>query len=202
MSRGRIGKEVGVETFTAAVEGSRALDRAARAVAPRVAPLGRGTARRVLSGEWQGHALHPLLTDVPIGFWTTSFVLDLVGGRASRAASQRCIGLGLLAVPVTALAGWSDWVSEVGERADDAAAVRRTGAAHAALNAGAAAAYAASWQARRRDRHATGVAWGLVGATVASLAGHLGGHLAYRLGVGSGRPSAEGPSDGSSNEEE
>src|ERR671937_183572 len=31
-----------------------------------------------LHGRWLGHALHPVLTDVPIGLWLASAVLDVV----------------------------------------------------------------------------------------------------------------------------
>ncbi|MDP8927642.1 MAG: hypothetical protein M3O70_03450, partial [Actinomycetota bacterium] len=30
----------------------------------------------VLRGRWLGHPLHPVLTDVPIGLWTSAVVLD------------------------------------------------------------------------------------------------------------------------------
>ena len=43
--------------------------------------LDRQPLKDVLSGTWLGHPLHPLLTDLPIGFWTSAFTLDLVGGR-------------------------------------------------------------------------------------------------------------------------
>ena len=48
--------------------------------------LARPEADRVkdlLHGRWLGHALHPALPDLPIGFWTSAFVLDLVGARTS-----------------------------------------------------------------------------------------------------------------------
>src|SRR5260370_8198870 len=32
----------------------------------------------LLNGTWLGHALHPVLTDVPIGCWTSTALLDLV----------------------------------------------------------------------------------------------------------------------------
>lgn len=152
--------------------------------------------RTLLSGHQLGHALHPMLTDLPIGFWTTSFVLDLVGGSAGRDISRRCIALGLATVPATALAGWSDWSAATASSTDetlmadshkevtDPAAIRRVGVAHAVLNGSATLAYAASWLARRRGKQATGVAWGLIGATAATAAGHLGGHLVFRLGTG------------------
>jgi hypothetical protein len=38
-----------------------------------------GAAKDVLSGVWLGHALHPILTDIPIGAWTSSVVLDWIG---------------------------------------------------------------------------------------------------------------------------
>jgi hypothetical protein len=33
--------------------------------------------RNCLHGTWLGHPLHPLITDVPIGAWSVSTVLDL-----------------------------------------------------------------------------------------------------------------------------
>jgi hypothetical protein len=55
----------------------------------------------ILGGMWLGHPLHPVLTDVPIGCWTSAVVLDLLGGTGSRKAAQRLIGLGVAAaVPI------------------------------------------------------------------------------------------------------
>ncbi len=58
----------------------------------------RAACRDLLTGRWLGHAVHPVLTDLPIGFWTSAFTLDLIGGRRSRAAAQRLVGLGVLSV--------------------------------------------------------------------------------------------------------
>ena len=135
--------------------------------------LSTGTARRVLSGEWLGAPLHPVLTDLPIGFWTSAWCLDIVGGRGSRRAAQRLVALGVLSVPAAAAAGISDWHSI------DDRGTRRVGALHGALNVGATLVYLASWRARRSGHHGRGVAWGWVGATLATAAGHLGGHLAF-----------------------
>src|SRR5215218_5278050 len=85
----RLAEEVGRAT---------ALDGPAEAVAGAVRnAVPRGPVKDALSGVPLGHALHPLLTDLPIGTWTSSLLLDLVGGRAARAASERLIALGLLA---------------------------------------------------------------------------------------------------------
>jgi nitrite reductase/ring-hydroxylating ferredoxin subunit/uncharacterized membrane protein len=139
--------------------------------------IGRGKARDALTGAWLGHALHPVLTDLPIGFWTSAFTLDLIGGRRSRAAAQRLVGLGVLTALPAAAAGAADW-------SDTAGKDRRVGLVHAALNSAAIACFTASWFARRRGRHARGVLYGLAGSTVATGGGFFGGHLVQRLGIG------------------
>lgn len=137
------------------------------------AALPRGPRKDALHGVWLGHPLHPLLTDLPIGFWTSAWVLDIVGGRRSRPAARRLVGLGVLSAVPTVAAGFADW-SEL-ERPE-----RRVGAVHAVANAAATGLYALSYLARRRGRPGAGVALGWAGATAATAGGYLGGHLAYR----------------------
>ncbi|MEA2151696.1 MAG: hypothetical protein QOD69_3526 [Solirubrobacteraceae bacterium] len=158
-----------------------ALDGPAKAVGSKVRQLlPAGPVKDALSGTWLGHPLHPLLTDVPIGTWTSATILDLVGGESGRPAARRLIGVGLLAAGPTAWAGWSDWAdSEVGDEE-----VRRIGIVHAAANGSAALLYGASLIARRRGAHATGVLLGLAGAGAMGAAGWLGGDLTYARGVG------------------
>ena len=92
-----------------------------------------GPAKDALSGVWLGHALHPLLTDLPIGSYTSAVLLDWLGGRDAQQAADRLIGLGLLFTLPTAATGMTEWAdSEVGDPA-----VRRVGLVHAALNVGA-----------------------------------------------------------------
>ncbi len=141
----------------------------ARAVAAR--PL-----KDLLSGSWLGHPFHPLLTDIPIGAWTSAFVLDLVGGRRSQEAADLLIGLGVLAAVPTAATGASDWSDYLGEE-------RRIGFLHAMANVAATACYGASYLARRRGSRARGVGLSLAGAALATGGGYLGGHLAYVRGV-------------------
>src|SRR5688500_15069594 len=31
-------------------------------------------------GSWLGHPVHPALTDLPIGFWTSAMAVDFLGG--------------------------------------------------------------------------------------------------------------------------
>lgn len=141
---------------------------------------GPGTLKDLVSGTWMGHALHPLLTDLVIGSWTSVTLLDLLGGSGSDEAAERLLAIGIAAYPPTALTGLSDWAD--GEPVDDA--VRRIGLVHAALNAVALALYVGSLRSRRRGRRRRGVVLALAGAGVLGAAGHLGGHLAFRLGVG------------------
>lgn len=141
-------------------------------------PLADSPVATALRGDWMGHALHPSLTDLPLGLWTAASVLDVVGGVGSRPAARRLIGAGLLAAGPTALSGWAEW-----QRAGTPA--QRVGVVHAALNVTAIAFYAGSWGARRGGKHGLGVAMALLGAGAATAGGYLGGHLALVRDVAS-----------------
>ncbi len=169
------------------------LDRPASAIAGKIRDiLPPGALKDALSGSWLGHALHPLLTDVPVGTWTSATILDLVGGEASRPAARRLIATGLLAAGPTAWTGWSDWADS--EPDDDA--VRRIGLVHAIANGTAAGLYGASLLARRRGAHGAGVLLGLAGAGAVGAGGWLGGDLAFARGIGVDQTAFEnGPED-------
>jgi uncharacterized membrane protein len=156
------------------------LDGPVRCLDTLVAPVRTGAAGDVLRGEWLGHALHPLLTDFPLGCWIGAGLLDLVGGRRSRPAAQRLVGLGLLAVPATAAAGAADWSASEDPRA------RRVGTVHAVGNAVGSLCYLRSWRHRRAGRQARGIAWGMAGGGFGWVTGYLGGHLTLVLGTGHG----------------
>ena len=165
--------------LTLRLEETNGLDRPVQALEPLVESVfGREPQGSVLRGEWLGHALHPLLTDVTLGTWTSASLLDLVGGAGSRAAAQRLVAAGLLAAGPTAWTGWAEW-STAGPRE------KRVGLVHAVTNAVAIGTYVASWSARRRGRYAKGVGLALAGAAVAGVGGYLGGHLAAARKVGS-----------------
>lgn len=169
--------------LTQRLEGAKALDPAVRAIGPAAAALiGSEGRRRLLHGDWMGHAVHPLLTDLPIGFWTSATVLDLVGGEEARPAARRLVGLGVLSAVPTAVTGWAEWaaVSEPG--------IRRVGVVHAVSNAVAGVAYGASWFARRRGDHERGRNLALAGAAIASVGGYLGGHMTSARKVSTRHP--------------
>jgi uncharacterized membrane protein len=164
------------------IEGSAGLDQPAevlQGVAEAVAPP--GTAHDLLTGTWLGHAVHPLLTDVPIGAWTSATLLDIVGGRSARVASRRLMGIGILAAVPTVATGLAEWLHL--DRAS-----RRLGVVHANSNAVGLALYTASYLARRRGRHASGVMLALAGMAAATIGGYLGGHLTVARKVGTRDP--------------
>jgi uncharacterized membrane protein len=168
--------------WTRRLEDATALDTAVEAIEPTIRGVfGTGARAAVLRGDWLGHAVHPLLTDLVLGTWTSATLLDLCGGTESSAAAQRLIGAGLLAAGPTAWAGWAEW-STAGPRD------KRVGLVHAVVNALGISMYAASWFARRRDRHGFGISLALAGGAVLGVGGYLGSHLALARKVGSRHP--------------
>lgn len=131
--------------------------------------------RDVLHGVWLGHPLHPVLTDVPIGCWTSAAVLDLVPGTGP--AASTLIATGVAAWFPTAWAGWTDW-SELHTPE------QRTGLVHALANATALALYGGSLLARRRGAYGAGKLLGYAGLSSVLLGGMIGGHLSYRRAAG------------------
>jgi uncharacterized membrane protein len=140
------------------------------------------TGRRgdALRGRWLGHALHPLLTDVPLGCWLAAGVLDVLGGSSSRRAATRLVGVGLVATAPTVASGLAEYDTIDEDRS------RRVAAVHAAGNAVVSLCYLASWRARHRGHHLRGVTMGVLGGGVAIFTGYLGGHLSFARGVGTG----------------
>ncbi|HEX5762036.1 MAG TPA: Rieske 2Fe-2S domain-containing protein [Solirubrobacterales bacterium] len=149
-----------------------------------------GRLRDALSGTFLGHALHPLMTDLPIGSWTSALVLDAVGGRESRGAARKLVGTGILASLPTALTGAVEWADSAGRRAS----TRRIGLVHAAANVTALSFFSGSYLARRRGR--SGRVTALMGGAALAVGGHLGGHLSYVNGEGVAVTTFEsGPAD-------
>lgn len=163
-----------------AIEGDGRLDRPGHrleqglAFAENLAGVTRSRARGFLHGVWLGHPLHPVLTDLPIGSWTTALVLDLTGQkRAARAA----VGVGLAGALGAAVTGLHDWQ----HTHDDA---RRVGMVHGTLNTLALVLYGWSWWQRGRGHHLRGRLAALLGYPVIMASGFLGGSLVYRHRVG------------------
>jgi uncharacterized membrane protein len=132
--------------------------------------------RERLAGTWLGHALHPLLTDFPLGLWTSASVLDVLGPHRWRSASTTLTGLGVLAAVPTAATGAVEWL-------DADPRQRRVAAAHATINSAATGLYLLSFLAKVSGRRRSGVAFAIAGGLTATAGGYLGGHLSYGRGV-------------------
>ena len=182
-----------IQPLVDALESTEALDTPGKTVGKTVrGVISPGPVKDALSGTWLGHALHPMLTDVVIGSFTSATLLDLLGGDEDGAAAQRLIGVGIAAYFPTALTGVNDWADA--EPADPA--VRRVGLVHAGSNAIALSLYVSSLAARRRGAHGRGKLLGAAGAAVLGLGGFLGGHLSFTQGVGPNQTVYdEGPED-------
>ena len=128
----------------------------------------------LLKGKWLGHPLHPLLTDIPIGFWTSGVMLDFLSPKQSRKAAhaphrpRHDRARSRLRSPGSP----TRRPSRI-PRSDESLQRMPSATSRATLM------FALSWRARHKDHHARGVMWSLLGSTVATGAGLLGGNLAF-----------------------
>jgi nitrite reductase/ring-hydroxylating ferredoxin subunit len=159
------------------IERLEALDKVARPLARTVGRAVRPTVvRNLLSGTYLGHPLHPVLTDLPIGAWVMSALLDAVGGPPAEGAADLLVAVGVVAAVPTAAAGLNDW-------SDTAGPQTRVGLVHAAVNTTALSLYLASLVARARGRRRAAKALSLAGLGMLLGAADLGGHLSFGLGT-------------------
>lgn len=135
----------------------------------------------LLHGMWLGHAVHPLMTFLPLGTWTSATVLDLVGGKGSRKAAQRLVATGIVTAVPTAVTGLAEYGPT--QQRD-----KRTAVVHALSNSAALLLFTASYRARRKGRHAKGALLGLTAHAGTGLGGYLGGHLTEARKVSSRHP--------------
>jgi len=140
-----------------------------------------GPAKDFLHGKWLGHALHPVLTDIPVGAWTTALAMDAVemmtGTESMADAADLAIGIGLAGAVGSAITGLADWSETYGR-------AKNVGVVHGILNLGAAGLYTASLIARRRNARRRGVALSMLGYAIASFSAYLGGHLVFGEQIG------------------
>jgi nitrite reductase/ring-hydroxylating ferredoxin subunit/uncharacterized membrane protein len=136
--------------------------------------------RNFLDGVWLGAPLHPALTDVPVGAWTTALLLDsgsvVSGDKALGAAADRALAVGTIAAVPAAVTGLNDLRDLIGQS-------RRIAMVHALVNVLGLSLSTASLVYRHRGRR--GVARGLsgMGYLTSSAAAHLGGKLSFALGI-------------------
>ncbi|HVW87535.1 MAG TPA: Rieske 2Fe-2S domain-containing protein, partial [Bryobacteraceae bacterium] len=149
--------------------------------------------QNALNGTWLGHPLHPVLTDIPIGAWTTALVLDCMevsgGRRGIKDAADAAIALGLAGSAAVAVTGLTDWKDLSGKD-------RRVGLVHGMLNAVVASLYTGSLIARRNKDRTLGRALAMTGWGLMLASAWIGGELVYRFRDGVNRANdVEQPSD-------
>lgn len=127
-----------------------------------------------LNGTWLGHPLHPVLTDIPVGAWSTALVLDLAGQKK---AADAAVAIGLLGAAAAAVTGITDWKDT---RQKD----RRVGLVHGILNTVATALYGGSLLARKNGSRSTGKKLSYAGFAVVMASAWLGGEMVFKYRVG------------------
>ena len=140
--------------------------------------------KNLLNGTWLGHPLHPMITDVPIGAWVCTFVLDTAGGlsdsRDLQTAADITLATGLAASIGAAGTGWTDWSDTYGKD-------RKVGLLHGLTMAIAVVTYAVALVARVSGARRAGTILANTGLAVASAGAYLGGDEVFDLGYGVNR---------------
>lgn len=127
----------------------------------------------LLHGRILGHALHPALSDLPIGMWSGSVLLDTVGEHQAAGV----LGLaGACAGVATAVTGVADWTVSDGRD-------RRAGLLHGILQTVALGLEGGSLIARRTGHVGSARALAAAGLGVATGSAYIGGHLVFGRGV-------------------
>lgn len=136
--------------------------------------------RNFLNGTWLGRPLHAAVSDAPVGLWTGAAIFDMLsmvtGARRFRHAADWCVGLGIGAGALTALAGLADY-SKLENPQRDVASL------HALIQTTSMANYIASFVQRRRGNRPAGLALGFLGYGLIAAGSDLGGYLVYNLGT-------------------
>ncbi len=134
----------------------------------------------LLDGKWLGVPLHPALTDVPVGAWTSAFTLDVVavvtGSETADKAADGALAVGIAGALPAAVTGTADWRDLIGEQ-------RRIATVHALLNVAGLALNATSLAQRVRGNRGAGRALSAAALAISGTAAHLGGELSFGLGV-------------------
>jgi nitrite reductase/ring-hydroxylating ferredoxin subunit/uncharacterized membrane protein len=147
----------------------------------------------LLNGTWLGHPLHPVITDVPVGAWVCTALLDTLASASDDEALERAaditLATGLAAAVGAAVTGWTDWSDTYGED-------RKVGLAHGLTMAATIATYTLSLTARLSGSRAAGVTLGHTGLALLTAGAYLGGDEVYDLGYGINHTAfSHGPGD-------
>lgn len=145
-----------------------------------------------LNGVWLGHVLHPVLTDVPIGSWTATMLLDLAWlsdeDEGIARAADLIMGLGMMGALGSAVTGLTNWIDTDG-------AEQRTGMLHALLNISATLLNGSSTLLRFTGQRRNAIALSTTAYVISLYSAYLGGDLAFSNAIGVNHVALEGGSD-------
>lgn len=137
--------------------------------------------KNFLHGTWLGHPLHPALTDIPIGAWTTAAVLDsieLAGNDNFKSGADAAVAIGIAGALGAAVTGLTDWTGTTGKK-------QKLGLMHALLNITATGLYVTSLILRRKtESRRASICCSTAGYGVMTAAAWLGGHLVFNEQIG------------------
>src|SRR5438270_3726051 len=145
----------------------------------------------MLNGTWLGHSLHPVLTDVPLGAWSGTMLLDLAWLRNEDEGIARSadltVALGLLGASGAAVTGLTDWSDLDGTD-------RRVGLLHGLLNVSVTLTYLSSFVLRLLGKRRPGIALATAGYVTSLFSAYLGGELVFAKGIAVNHVAWEGRS--------
>ncbi|MEO9004315.1 MAG: DUF2231 domain-containing protein [Ginsengibacter sp.] len=137
--------------------------------------------KNFLHGKWLGHPVHPMITDIPLGAWTTAAVLDtmeLCGTKKYKPGADAAVSIGLVGAAGAAVTGLADWTGTTEIE-------RKAGLAHALLNVTATALYLTSFLLRKRNNsRKTAISLSMLGYCITTVSAYIGGNLVYNQQVG------------------
>ena len=132
--------------------------------------LGSPAVRETLQGRSIGHAMHPLLVQLPLGTLYSAVILDLLHGADASRQARALVGVTALSALPAVVTGFAEWLD-----ADDR--TQRVGVAPAVINAIGTTASVASFVARGNPWSKAGYLWAAVAGVAYSAGGYLGGHM-------------------------
>ncbi len=133
-----------------------------------------GSVKDFLNGKWLGHALHPALTDLPIGMYTLVILFDVLDLRQ---AADIALVVGILSHAAAALAGFADYTDTDGKP-------RVVATVHATAMSLGIITYIVSLAVRLGDPvdRTLPIVLSLVGYGLVIVGAYIGGEVVYTLG--------------------
>jgi nitrite reductase/ring-hydroxylating ferredoxin subunit len=137
--------------------------------------------RNFLHGVWLGHPLHPVITDIAVGAYTVTAILDVAEATGAEKqiapATDIALTTGVLSGLGEALAGVTDWHVLKGKP-------KRIGFLHMLFNLSATALYIGSLLARKSGSRGLGRALGWTAYGTIFGGAYLGGNLVFVKNIG------------------